>query len=174
MSSDSNRTRSDEVTDEELLDELWQCQQRHGTATPREYNQDDEFGSAVTILRRFGSWEEAEREAGIDESNLAANADNVEYGEAQILSALRELHRREGEATPALLQEHPDLYQISDVVSQFGSWEIAKQRAGLASKKPPLYTVHPEDVDPAYDELLNRCADVTGCEDIRPDNEEVC
>ncbi len=52
-------------TDEELLDALRKCEEKHGSVTASRFASDDEFPSPETLQRRFGGWSEAKKKAGV-------------------------------------------------------------------------------------------------------------
>lgn len=54
-----------EYTDEELRGFMKECQERHGKCTASAFAADDDFPSPETLQRRFGSWNDAKREAGL-------------------------------------------------------------------------------------------------------------
>jgi hypothetical protein len=120
-----------QYSDVEMLEMLRACKQRHGECSPRAFDADDDFCSASSVFRRFGSWSGAKEQAGISE-DLSSNAGRKKkYSDEQILSHLRECSNRHGTATTALLDQEEDLVNSSVAIERFGSWSEAKERAGL-------------------------------------------
>ncbi|KXA92048.1 hypothetical protein AKJ64_04155 [candidate division MSBL1 archaeon SCGC-AAA259E17] len=85
--------------------------------------------SLGTICRRFGSWNEARRKAGLD----VTEKDAEKYSEEEILDALR---------------DHPNLTMEEwkekglepswqTIAYRFGSWNEARKAAGLTPRKSP-------------------------------------
>lgn len=133
---------STKYSDEEILDMLKTCKQRHGKCTPRLFKKDDENCSVSLVMRRFGSWSKAKEMAGIDDSDADGRGQGRKYTEGQILSHLKELERREGKVTTEALSKHDDLVSPSVVVERFGTndpddprggWRIAKERAEVVT-----------------------------------------
>lgn len=52
-------------TDEELLDALRTCKNKHGSVSASTFAADDNLPSPETLQRRFGSWNEAKKKAGV-------------------------------------------------------------------------------------------------------------
>ncbi|WP_153952907.1 homing endonuclease associated repeat-containing protein [Halosegnis longus] len=50
---------------EELLQQLRDCQERHGKCTASLFASDDDFASPEAVQRRFGSWNSGKEEAGL-------------------------------------------------------------------------------------------------------------
>jgi hypothetical protein len=51
--------------DEELLDALRTCKNKHGSVSVSTFAADDDLPSPETLQRRFGSWNEAKKKAGV-------------------------------------------------------------------------------------------------------------
>ncbi len=132
LNQNDDNTAGEPYTDGELISMLRDCDQSHGSATVDKFAQDPLYCSAETVIRRFGTWELAKREAQVDtDKNLSAPVDR--YSEEQICSHLRELHRRHGSATPGLLNNEEDLLETVIIIDTFGSWENALTQAGLTN-----------------------------------------
>lgn len=128
--SHNNDDIADEpYTDGELISMLRDHEQSHRSVTVDEFAKDPRYCSAETVIRRFGTWELAKREAQVDTDANSALAD--QYSKEQICSHLRELHRRHGNATPGLLNNEEDLVETYVVISTFGCWETALKQSGL-------------------------------------------
>lgn len=52
-------------TDEELLEQLRTCKEKYGTCTASQFASKKEFASPETLQRRFETWSEAKKKAGI-------------------------------------------------------------------------------------------------------------
>jgi hypothetical protein len=105
------------------------------------------------VLREFGSWSKAKEQAGLDSSETLPHPD-VDYNDAEILSHLREVYRREGELSTELLSEYQQFCDVSVAVERFGSWSEAKRRAGVYSKSEKSNTISEETVDIQYEQLI--------------------
>lgn len=51
----------------EMIDMLQTCKARYGSASQKNFDSDDEFCSSGAVVKRFGSWSQAKKEAGINE-----------------------------------------------------------------------------------------------------------
>lgn len=132
LNQNNDHTAGEPYTDAELISMLRDCDQSHGGATIDKFAKDPLYCSAETVIRRFGTWELAKREAQIDtDKNLSVFGD--QYSKEQICSHLRELHRRHGSATPGLLNNEEDLLETAVIIDTFGSWDNALAQAGLAN-----------------------------------------
>lgn len=58
-----NNTRR--YTDDELLEALRACEEKHGSCTSSRFASDSDFPSPETVQRRFGSWSEAKEQADV-------------------------------------------------------------------------------------------------------------
>lgn len=56
---------SGRYTNEELLDQLRRCKEKYGSCSASKFASDDEFASPETLQRRFDSWDNAKKEAGV-------------------------------------------------------------------------------------------------------------
>lgn len=154
---DTENRGNKQYSDAEMLGMLRTCKRRHGECSPRVFNGDDDFCSATSVVRRFGSWSEAKEAAGIEE-DLSSNAGRTrEYSDEQLLSHLRECANRHGKATTALLDQEDDLVASSVVVERFGTWSEAKKRAGLDPDARADNGRPREYSDAEYLELLREC-----------------
>jgi hypothetical protein len=145
-------------TDRELLDMLHEVKEKHGKTTPRLFNAMDNTCSASTVMRRFGSWEEAKVEAGITQDLSSETGRNRQYTDGDVLRHIRQCaERNDGKATVALMNQEKDLIAPSVAVERFDSWSKAKEEAGLNSDarsdnhRPRKYS------DEDYYELLRKC-----------------
>lgn len=126
-------------TEEMMLNELCRLsEKRSGTVSASEM---DKFGkyNKVTYMRRFGSWNEALREAGLQinqeqHSNISKEA---------LLDELRRLAEKfDGTISASKMDEFGEysshVYQL-----RFGSWNNAVKKVGLDVYEPPTGKDHP-------------------------------
>jgi hypothetical protein len=125
----ANDHASDPYTDGELATMLRDCYQNHGTVTVDVFSQDPRYPPAMTVINRFGTWKSALREVEID-----ANVTYHQYTDDQIVSHLRQLHRKYGDVTPGLLNHEDDLVPPIVVIDVFGSWDNALRQSGLEAE----------------------------------------
>jgi hypothetical protein len=55
-----------DYSDEEICEMLRKCEQKHGECTPETFSRDGEFPRAGFVRERFGTWREAQSQAGIN------------------------------------------------------------------------------------------------------------
>jgi transposase len=150
----SRRTR---YTDDEILDMLRACRDEHEKCTPRHFREHDEFCSVSTVMKRFGSWSEAKEEAGVSRDHSSETGRRRQYTDEQILSNLRECHRRNDKVTVKALSEEDDLVSPTTVVDRFGSWLSAKKEAGIEVDERNHNSRPREFSDEDYLEALREC-----------------
>lgn len=163
--SDTNSTSrrgNQQYTNEEMLEMLRECKQRHGDCAPRTFNTDEDFCSVSAVMRRFGSWKEAKEQAGIDEDLSGKSGRKQQFSDEQILSHLTELQHRHGKCTTELLRQEEDLIAPSVVIERFGSWKEAKRRAGLQPDERASNSRPQEYSNEEYLELLRECEEKYG------------
>jgi len=151
-----------EYTDEEILSELRELKRSHGRVTVEILRQEAKPTFPSTLMNRFGSLAEAKEEAGINGSRRQSESSSVNLHEAQILSNLREIHRRHGEVTRDILEDQweCDIPTSEMVVDAFGSLKEAKRRAGLLTgDREDDQDDHcsDSDVDERYESLIAAC-----------------
>lgn len=126
------RTREPERIDEErLLDDVRRVARSvDGRLSERTYADEGEFG-VTTLRRRFGSWNEAKRRAGLAtarrESTTEAMADDI----ARVAGELEA-----GYVTPAVYAER-GRYPLSALPADDAFWNDLRSRIGLSIT--PLY-----------------------------------
>ena len=157
------KTMTETYTDEELIEMLQQCTDRHGVCSPRVFNADDDFCSASTVMRRFGSWEDGKKEAGVYEDLKSQTGRNKEYTDGDVLKDIRKCaERHDGKVTVTLLSQEEDLVSPSVANDRFGSWSEAKKEAGVEedgrkdNHRPRKYS------DDEYFQLLKECQEKHG------------
>lgn len=129
-------------TDEEILDQLRLCKEKHGKCTPKLFRQEEDFCSVGHVIKRFSSWTEAKQAAGIEEDLRSETGRPKQYSNEQILAHLRECYERNGKCTTETLSQEEDLVSPSVVIERFkkeddddegpGAWLRAKNKAGIA------------------------------------------
>lgn len=149
-------------SNDDLIEMLQTCKQRHGECSPRVFDADDEFCSVSSVMRRFGSWSAAKSNAEIDEDLSANSGRPQKYSKPQILSHLRECANRHGTATTEALAEESDLVAPSVVIDRFESWSAAKAQAGLEADAREHNSRPREYSDEDYLALLEACAEKHG------------
>ena len=164
IDADRDSPGQQKYSDEEMLEMIRECKDRHGNASPKTFNADDDYCSVSAVMRRFGGWSEAKAESGVedDHSSSSSSGRQKEYSDTQILSFLREAKRRNGKVTPEILQQEPDLCVPSVVIERFGSWSDAKQEAGLTSDRRTFNRRQQKYTDDDYKEFLRECEDKYG------------
>lgn len=154
-------------SDKEVLDMLRRCEEKHGVITARIFDDDDEFCSASYVAKRFGSWNAAKEEAGVDEDTESVDK---KYSDEEILEQLQDVADwdKDGKVTTDRLLAYNKEYPEKEVVApsvvsdRFGSWSKAKDEAGLVSDerekngRPRLYT------DEDFLEMIRMCKDHYG------------
>lgn len=97
-----------------------------GSPTGAQYKDEGEY-SIGTLKRQFGSWNEAKEQAGFETFSQS----NIGYSDEELLDDLKKF-ANECDGSPTILQyrerEGPD---PDTIVDHFGSWNEAKERAGL-------------------------------------------
>jgi hypothetical protein len=152
-----------QYSDEALLEMIQVCKDEHGVATPRIFNSMEDTCAATTVMRRFGSWEDAKERAGITEDLSNRTGRDKKYTDGDVLRHIRECaDRHDGKATVELLNNESDLIAPSVAVERFGSWSNAKEEAGVKADnradnhRPQKYS------DEDYYELLRECKEKHG------------
>lgn len=144
--------------DTELLDQLRECKEREGEVSPKKFNTQDDFVSASSIVRRFGSWGDAKDLAGIDEDLSKNTGRKEDYEDSEILADIREVYNRgdEDKVTVKLMTQYDDVCGPTVAVERFGSWKKAKEAAGLEDGRAS--NEGPKDYDnEEYFEMLRKC-----------------
>lgn len=150
-----------QYSEEEILEMLRACKEKHGKCTPSDFNAMDDTCSSSAVMKRFGSWTEAKKEAGIEEDLSSETGRKREYEDQDILNHIRECARRNGKCTVRLLQDEKDLVSPSVAVERFDSWSEAKKKAGLdddrsTNSRPRKFS------DEDYIEMLQECKEEYG------------
>lgn len=124
-----NTAPAREMDDEELLDQLREFAEELGR-TPRahELSDADQMPSSVTYQNRFGSWNEALLEAGLQ----PASPSKQRLSNNELLDRLQDLAEELGEVPGQKdVNEADDLPQATTYRERFGSFEDALIEAGV-------------------------------------------
>lgn len=115
---------SEQITREELLSEIRRLHGSYGKVTAKIMRNDGEYSPSI-YQRRFDSWNEALKAAGIEANN------KQKYTDEELLDELRRLHDELGRAPHN--DEMADLskYGANTFGHRFGSWNKALEKAGL-------------------------------------------
>jgi len=127
LPSEPRRDRTPEYTSEELLDKLRELANELGQSpTFGDMNEHDDYPSAGVYIQRFGSWNAAKEQAGIDPGKQRNKISREEL--------INELQRLADELdrTPTTtdMEEHGK-YSLTACYNQFESWNAAKEQAGV-------------------------------------------
>lgn len=120
----TTNARPREYTDEDYLEMLRECEEKHGEVTQSTFNEDPDFPSAGAVRKRFGKWSAAKEEAGIE-------TDSSTYSGDELLEMLRECKRRYGSVTASRFASDDDFCSPETLQRRFGSWSDAKEEAGV-------------------------------------------
>jgi len=108
--------------------------------TTKEFDAHSEY-AASTVIRRFGSWDDALEAAGLDSEMPRGSRANDDPSQAlqipdeELLSSIRELAAG---SDPPTLQEYRDdgTYGAQTLYDRFGSWNNAVEAAGFDTRDP--------------------------------------
>ena len=148
------------ISDDELAAELRRAAAVLGnTPSKEELRLMDGFPNPDTYWKRYGSWGEAVRRAGLP----PRVEQRKKYTDEFMLCCLREAAEALG--IPPSIEEfegmegypHPDLYKL-----RFGSWEEARRKAGLP-ERPPTKRIGTDELL----QLLRQAAEVLGGPPLR-------
>lgn len=122
-----------QYTDEELCDLLRTLADKvDGPLTIGDVEEADSYPDHTTFERRFGSWNQAKREAGLETLSKGAGPRSPTYSDDELIALLQE---RADEVTGSLtkkdMNQAEDYPSASTYMRRFGSWTKAKQVAGL-------------------------------------------
>ncbi len=160
-------------TDEEILEMLRRCADSYDICSPRRFADMEDTCSPSLVMRRFGGWTDAKKEAGIEIANEPTGGRKRQYSNEDVLHHIRECARRnDGHCTVELLQDEDDLIAPSVAIERFGSWLEAKEMAGLDIDERSLNHRPREFSDEDYFELLRECKEKHGKVTQKKFNEE--
>lgn len=125
-------------TDDELLDALRRAADELGrTPTQKEIAAMDGYPSYMTYFKRFGSWNEALRLAGIEPRERHVRR----YTEAELITLLKEAAAVLGRTPKTDDLQAMDAYPSWHTYhARFGSWNKALEAAGLRPRRIRNYT----------------------------------
>jgi hypothetical protein len=111
------------ITDEELLEEINRIYKINGKATVKLLREEGKY-SEPTYIDRFGSWNNALKEAGVD-INKEINIDKKD-----LISELQSLNREYGKVTTNLM-DNKGKYSSVVYIERFGSWNESLKKANI-------------------------------------------
>ena len=151
-----------QYSDEEILEMLRRCAENHEICSPRAFTEMENTCSPSLVMRRFESWSEAKKQAGIeDEPNVSGR--KRQYSDEDVLQHIRECaDRNGGKCTVELLQKEDDLIAPSVAIDRFDSWLSAKKEAGLGTDERSTNHRPREYTDEDYRELIRECYEKHG------------
>lgn len=126
----SSNSRPRKYSDEDYIELLQECEEKYGKVTQDTFNDDDEFPTAGAVRKRFADengnngWSRAKKEAGVDK-------DNKKWTDEELLEQLRECQERKGTCSAAKFAAEEDFASPETLQRRFGSWNEAKEKAGL-------------------------------------------
>ena len=176
LEDDTDRSGRDRVySDEDVLDHLQECAERNnGRCTVKLLQAEDDLVAPSVAVERFGSWNGAKAEAGLNTDARKTNHRPRRYTEGDYFELIRRCYEKHGKATQRLFdeeaEEHADHPTAAAVRKRFGSWNEAKAKAGLATDVNREYT------DEELLEMLRTCRDRYGTisASVFADDDEFC
>jgi transposase len=138
--------------DEQILSHLRECRRRHGTCTTEKLLAEDDLVSPSVAVKRFGSWSEAKKRAGIDFDGRSFNSRPRKYSDEQLLDMVQDCYDKHGKVTQRVFDEDDDFPSSGTVRKRFGAWSQAKKLAGIERETRPYST---EDLL----DMLGKCAE---------------
>jgi len=117
--------RPQEYSDEDYYELLRECEEKHGRVTQRIFNDDDSFPSSGAVFKRFGGWDKAKKIAGL-------NVQSGKYSDEELLKQLISCREKYGSCTASNFAADNEFASPETVQRRFGSWNEAKEEAGLA------------------------------------------
>jgi hypothetical protein len=122
--------RPREYSDDELLTMLQSLATEHGRSpTAEEVTAHPDYPTVSTFKRRFGSWNTALHEAGLDQ-HLPRLSDE------ELLTALQNLSDELGKRPSAIeVNGCDDMASVQTYMNRFGSWNAALAAANLCSNQ---------------------------------------
>lgn len=123
---------SQTYTDEDILNSLQRlADELDHSPTAREIRKSDITPSKATMQRRFDGVNAAKQEAGL-ETNKTLGASNEVYSDKELLNLLEDVAEELGRSPTAEdLSRHPDAPRSGTYSRRFGSFNEAKEEAGL-------------------------------------------
>lgn len=143
------------IPKKDILDDLSKTQEKIDEyLSTKRYDEHGKYCS-TTVKNRIGSWKEAKEQAGLEP--LPPNQ-RQKYSEEELLQDLRDTREELGEFLSKNKYDEHGNYRSDLIRSRFGSWNQAKEKAGLETRTIERgYTVYDvvKDVKKVADELGN-------------------
>lgn len=150
------------ISNQEILKMLRTCADEYEVCSPRLFRQMEGTCSPSLVMRRFGSWSNAKKQAGI-RNELHLGERERQYSDEQVLADIKECARKnDGNCTVELMQADEDLVSPSVAVERFGSWLDVKKKAGLDVDERSTNSRPRDYSDEEYLELLRNCEEKHG------------
>lgn len=123
----------DPFTDDELLRLLKELDEAtEGFLSCDDMENAEGYPSCQTYKRRFGSWNRAKKLADLE---TVQTGEPRKYSDEELLDMLRQLSKELGRTVTVPDVDHEEGYPDSSTyVRRFGSWNKAKEKAGLATR----------------------------------------
>lgn len=122
----ANNSGPRQYSDDDYLQALRDCQEKHGKVTQAVFNEDDEFPSAAAVRRRFDQWSTAKEKASV------TTGPTRKYTDEELLNILRELAEEiDGTISANKLAATEDTPSPETFQRRFGGWSDAKEEAGV-------------------------------------------
>jgi len=122
-------------TNEHIIQTLQECYHSVGKISQNIYTQRGYKPSVDVIFRRFGSWNQALKEAGIPVKERKEKKDKVlkvgKFSNEYIIQQLKSCYEKHGKISMSLYNKEGFLPARTTIVRQFGSWNNAIEAAGL-------------------------------------------
>ncbi len=122
-------------TNEHIIQTLQECYQSEGEISQNIYAQKKYKPSVDVIAKRFGSWNQALKEAGIPVQEHISKKDRVlktsKYSNEYIIQQLKDCYDKHGTISMALYSKEGYKPGRTTITRQFGSWNDAVEAAGL-------------------------------------------
>jgi hypothetical protein len=141
-----------QISDEELLSDLKRVAKEIGESpTATQYREHGEY-SSVTIQERFDSWNKAKKQAELSANSPGGST----ISDQEILQDLKSVAEQLGRSpTQSEYNDHGE-YTFSTVSRRFGSWNKAKEEAGLSVQSNDKPKVPIEEIISDLEHGLNQ------------------
>lgn len=141
-----------QISDEELLSDLKRVAKEIGESpSSTQYREHGEY-SAVTIQERFGSWNKAKNEAELSANSVGRSS----ITDKELFQDLKSVAEQLGHSpTQSEYREHGE-YSSATIQNRFGSWNKAKEEAGLSVQSSDKPKVPIEEVISDLENGLNQ------------------
>lgn len=125
-----DQRKADHDTKLDIITKLQNWKEQHGRA-PRfsEWNWEP---TAQTIRKRFGSWEQALEDAGLEKPPHK----NQKFSDDELLEEIMRVFKEEGKVTVNIMEERDDCPHPMTIIKRFGSFNEAKEQAGINDIDP--------------------------------------